>query len=68
MIAARSIARQKRALPLHLKRLGAESIEIMREVVAQVMLYSIAKDSNVMLHLAIKALYPAKLPFQFLPH
>ena len=62
----------KRALPLHLKRLEAESIEIMREVVAEyrspVMLYPIAKDSSVMLHLAIKALYPAKLPFQFLPH
>jgi len=44
----------------------------MREVVAEyrspVMLHPIAKDSSVMLHLAIKALYPAKLPFQFLPH
>jgi sulfate adenylyltransferase subunit 2 len=59
-----------RALPLHLKRLEAESIEIMREVVAEyrspVMLYSIGKDSSVMLHLAIKALYPAKLPFPLL--
>jgi sulfate adenylyltransferase subunit 2 len=60
----------RRALPLHLKRLEAESIEIMREVVAEfklpVMLYSIGKDSSVMLHLAIKAFYPAKLPFPLL--
>ena len=46
------------ALPKHLKRLEAESIEIMREVVAEfkkpVMLYSIGKDSGVMLHLALK--------------
>ncbi len=51
----------------HLARLEAESIEIIREVVAQferpVMLYSIGKDSAVMLHLAAKAFYPAKLPF-----
>lgn len=51
----------------HLKRLEAESIYIMREVVAEfenpVMLYSIGKDSSVMLHLALKAFYPAKLPF-----
>ena len=48
------------ALPTHLKRLEAESIEIMREVVAEfrkpVMLYSIGKDSSVMLHLAIEGL------------
>nr|WP_063958269.1 sulfate adenylyltransferase subunit CysD [Bradyrhizobium manausense] len=54
-------------LPGHLRRLEAESIEIMREVVAEfkrpVMLYSIGKDSSVMLHLALKAFYPAKLPF-----
>jgi sulfate adenylyltransferase subunit 2 len=54
-------------LPKHLKRLQSESIEIMREVVAEfkkpVMLYSIGKDSSVMLHLAIKAFYPAPLPF-----
>jgi sulfate adenylyltransferase subunit 2 len=54
-------------LPKHLKRLEAEAIEIMREVVAAfkspVMLYSIGKDSSVMLHLAIKAFYPAPLPF-----
>jgi sulfate adenylyltransferase subunit 2 len=51
----------------HLQRLEAESIFIMREVVAEcerpVMLYSIGKDSSVMLHIAMKAFYPAKLPF-----
>ncbi len=54
----------------HLKRLEAESIFIMREVVAEcekpVMLYSIGKDSSVMLHLAMKAFYPAKPPFPVL--
>jgi sulfate adenylyltransferase subunit 2 len=54
----------------HLQRLEAESIHIMREVVAEcerpVMLYSIGKDSSVMLHLALKAFYPAKPPFPFL--
>ena len=58
------------ALPKHLKRLESESVEIMREVVAEfkkpVMLYSIGKDSSVMLHLAIKAFYPAPLPFPVL--
>ena len=57
-------------LPKHLKRLEAESIEIMREVVAEfrkpVMLYSIGKDSSVMLHVAIKAFHPAPLPFPLL--
>src|ERR1044071_2621351 len=56
-----------RTLPKHLKRLEAESIEIIREVIAEfknpVMLYSIGKDSSVMLHLAIKAFHPAPLPF-----
>lgn len=51
----------------HLERLEAESIHILREVVAEcerpVMLYSIGKDSAVMLHLALKAFYPAKPPF-----
>jgi len=51
----------------HLQRLEAESIHIMREVVAEaanpVMLYSVGKDSSVMLHLAHKAFYPAKPPF-----
>ena len=50
-------------LPQHLRRLEAESIEIIREVVSEfkkpAMLYSIGKDSSVMLHLAIKAFHPA---------
>jgi sulfate adenylyltransferase subunit 2 len=54
----------------HLQRLEAESIHIMREVVAEtekpVMLYSIGKDSAVMLHLAVKAFYPSKPPFPLL--
>ncbi|MBN9567616.1 MAG: sulfate adenylyltransferase subunit CysD [Alphaproteobacteria bacterium] len=54
----------------HLRRLEAESIHIMREVAAEfsnpVMLYSIGKDSSVMLHLALKAFYPSKPPFPFL--
>src|SRR5439155_4842988 len=53
-----------------LQRLEAESIHIIREVVAEcerpVMLYSIGKDSSVMLHLAMKAFFPAKLPFPLL--
>ena len=54
----------------HLERLEAESIHILREVVAEcerpVMLYSIGKDSAVMLHLALKAFYPALPPFPLL--
>ncbi|HSY46341.1 MAG TPA: sulfate adenylyltransferase subunit CysD [Steroidobacteraceae bacterium] len=54
----------------HLQRLEAESIHILREVVAEcdrpVMLYSIGKDSAVMLHLAVKAFYPAPPPFPLL--
>jgi len=54
----------------HLERLEAEAIHIMREVVAEVerpvMLYSIGKDSAVMLHLARKAFYPARPPFPLL--
>jgi len=54
----------------HLQRLEAESIEIMREAVAEadhpVMLYSIGKDSSVLLHLALKAFYPSKPPFKLL--
>jgi sulfate adenylyltransferase subunit 2 len=54
----------------HLDRLEAESIHIMRETVAEasrpVMLYSIGKDSAVMLHLARKAFHPAPLPFPLL--
>jgi sulfate adenylyltransferase subunit 2 len=58
------------AMLTHLQRLEAESIHIMREIVAEcekpVMLYSIGKDSAVMLHLAAKAFYPAKPPFPLL--
>jgi len=54
----------------HLKQLEAESIHIMREVAAEfenpVMLYSVGKDSAVMLHVALKAFYPGKLPFRLL--
>ena len=54
----------------HLDQLEAESIYIIREVAAEcekpVMLYSIGKDSSVMLHLALKAFYPEKPPFPFL--
>ena len=54
----------------HLQRLEAESIQMMREMVAECehpdMLYSIGKDSAVMLHLAVKAFYPSKLPFPLL--
>jgi sulfate adenylyltransferase subunit 2 len=57
-------------LSLHLKRLEAESIGIMREVAAEfrnpVMLYSIGKDSGVMLHLAMNAFHPSKPPFPLL--
>jgi sulfate adenylyltransferase subunit 2 len=60
------------ALPrlTHLQQLEAESIHIIREAVAEsdepVLLYSIGKDSSVLLHLALKAFYPAKLPFPLL--
>jgi len=67
--AAPSLAPTPRTLT-HLQRLEAESIHIMREVVAEcdkpVMLYSIGKDSAVMLHLAMKAFYPARPPFPLL--
>jgi sulfate adenylyltransferase subunit 2 len=57
-------------LSAQLQRLEAESIGIIREVAAEfrnpVMLYSIGKDSGVMLHLAMKAFYPSKLPFPLL--
>jgi sulfate adenylyltransferase subunit 2 len=59
----------KRTYPLsaHLRALEAEAIHIMREVAAEfanpVMLYSIGKDSAVMLHLALKAFFPSRLPF-----
>ena len=58
------------ALPPHLRRLEAEAIHIMREVVSEfrnpVMLYSIGKDSSAMLHVAMKAFAPAKPPFPLL--
>jgi sulfate adenylyltransferase subunit 2 len=61
---------ERRPLSDHLKRLQSESIEIIREVAAAfdnpVMLYSIGKDSGVMLHLAAKAFYPSKPPFPLL--
>ncbi|WOS66990.1 MULTISPECIES: sulfate adenylyltransferase subunit CysD [Sinorhizobium] len=54
----------------HLRRLEAEAIHVLREVVATfsnpVVLYSIGKDSSVLLHLAMKAFFPAKPPFPFL--
>lgn len=54
----------------HLDELEAEAIYIIREVAAEcekpVMLYSIGKDSSVMLHLALKAFYPEKPPFPFM--
>ena len=54
----------------HLKQLEAESIHILREAAAEfsnpVMMYSVGKDSSVMLHLALKAFAPAKPPFKFL--
>ncbi len=57
-------------LPAHLKALAAESIPILREVAAQaarpVLLYSIGKDSSVLLHLARKACFPGRLPFPLL--
>jgi sulfate adenylyltransferase subunit 2 len=65
----------EKAIPMsahltHLRQLEAESIHILREVVAEfenpVMLYSIGKDSSVMLRLALKAFYPAKPPFPLL--
>ena len=66
------IRRPALSLPRHsaLKRLEAESIHIFREVVAEarkpVLLYSIGKDSSVLVHLALKAFYPAKPPFPLL--
>jgi sulfate adenylyltransferase subunit 2 len=69
-ISSALLARAERTTPMpltHLQRLEAESIHIMREVVSEadkpVMLYSVGKDSAVMLHLAMKAFYPSKPPF-----
>ncbi len=71
MTSSRTAATRARSNTLtHLQRLEAESIHIMREVVASaenpVMLYSVGKDSAVMLHLAKKAFYPAPPPFPLL--
>src|SRR5690349_7088070 len=63
-------ARQRSTLSPHLQRLEDEAIHILREVVAEfrkpVMLYSVGKDSSVMVHLARKAFFPARPPFPFL--
>jgi sulfate adenylyltransferase subunit 2 len=65
-----NVTTASRALSVHLKQLEAESIAIIREVAAEfrnpVMLYSIGKDSGVMLHLAMKAFFPSKPPFALL--
>src|SRR6185312_2522023 len=65
-----SVTTGNRSLPAGLRRLEAESIGILREVAAEfrnpVMLYSIGKDSGVMLHLAMKAFHPSKPPFPLL--
>lgn len=69
-LADRTQARGDARLSPHLRRLEAEAIFILRETVAEfakpVMLYSIGKDSSVMLHLARKAFFPAPPPFPFL--
>lgn len=67
ILEANSTSANRVALTAHLKRLEAESIHIIREAVAEAenpaMLYSVGKDSSVMLHLARKAFYPAPPPF-----
>jgi len=68
--ASTETSRLQRLLPAHLRRLEAESIGIFREVAAEfrnpVMMYSIGKDSSVMLHLARKAFFPGQPPFPLL--
>ena len=68
--AHRRVDARDTAAPSHLDQLEAESIHIIREAVAEsenpVLLYSIGKDSSVLLHLALKAFYPAKPPFALL--
>src|SRR5215813_5011130 len=65
-----SVLEDGAAAPSHLDHLEAESIHIIREAVAEsdnpVLLYSIGKDSSVLLHLALKAFYPAKPPLPLL--
>jgi sulfate adenylyltransferase subunit 2 len=69
-IAPHSDSRRPSSALTHLQQLEAEAIHIFREAVAEsdnpVMLYSIGKDSSVLLHLALKAFYPARLPFPVL--
>jgi sulfate adenylyltransferase subunit 2 len=68
--ASDSTTRQRSGLSPHLRRLEDEAIHILREVVAEfrkpVMLYSVGKDSSVMLHLARKAFFPSAPPFPFM--
>jgi len=70
MLAPASVSPSGAALPQHLRRLEAESIAIIREVAAEfrnpVLMYSIGKDSSVLLHLARKAFYPARPPLPLL--
>ncbi len=70
LLAARPASTETSPLSAHLKRLESEAIEIIREVAATarnpVMLYSIGKDSGVLLHLAAKAFHPAPIPFPLL--
>ena len=70
MLALAPARRSGAVLPRHLRRLEAESIAILREVAAEfrnpVLMYSIGKDSSVLLHLARKAFHPAKPPFPML--
>lgn len=69
-VAAVSAPPSKPRLSAHLQRLEDEAIFVMREVIAEfrnpVMLYSVGKDSSVMLHIARKAFFPARPPFPFL--
>src|SRR6204780_5369971 len=70
MPAGKERAVTQRRLPAHLHTLEAEAIGILREAVAEfrnpLLRYSIGKDSSVLLHLALKAFYPGKLPFPLL--
>jgi sulfate adenylyltransferase subunit 2 len=70
MLAPATRSPRDAALPRHLRRLEAEAMTILREVAAEfrnpVLMYSIGKDSSVLLHLARKAFFPSKLPFPVL--
>ncbi len=69
-VAPATIASARTIIPLHLRRLEAEAIAILREVAAEfrnpVLMYSIGKDSSVLLHLARKAFHPSNPPFPLL--